>query len=324
MKICPISPEWIHNHLVEPYLQGVELVNQAWKGETRSLLPQPLSLAERVICWIQGTFLLLPFVNTIIWLAWQTFGTPEKLADPYYPEKEPAPALLFIPPAQQIVEPNERPQQIERLTYRQTIGDKAPFPIQWEIKHYPNTVLVEQNGPDFTTSSIYRPEDLSLRNYSYTMGAKQFHLQQGDADRHHVHVQANHEGAEPIQKTFELEEQIPLIQQRTLGFKHFILSEANELYFYAIVPEIPLINHIPLIPKPPFLMKCQATKTGLEDGLLKMEVTSTWRWPFSMFISEMWFDPATGLLQKSHDKGPGVRILGELVPNHPLPVQERL
>ena len=88
MQICPVSREWIHTHLVGPYLQGTELFNLAWKGETRSLAPKKLPLAKRIVCWIQGSCLMLPFVNIIIWLVWQTFGAPKKLFDPYCPEAD--------------------------------------------------------------------------------------------------------------------------------------------------------------------------------------------------------------------------------------------
>lgn len=90
MRICPITPEWAHMYILEPYLQGCELVNLAWQGvDFHSLTKAPLSLMERVICWLTGVALLIPFINHIIWIVWQTFGRPEKLFDPYCPEIDP-------------------------------------------------------------------------------------------------------------------------------------------------------------------------------------------------------------------------------------------
>src|SRR5438105_750383 len=87
MEICPVHERWIHVYVIEPYLKGCELINQAWMGHDRSLALNPLSLTDRVICWFCGMGLMItPLLNTIIWLAWQTFGNPEKLDDPFCPE----------------------------------------------------------------------------------------------------------------------------------------------------------------------------------------------------------------------------------------------
>lgn len=88
--ICPVNREWIHTYLLEPYLEGCERINRAWKGvDFHSVNLAPLSLKKRVVSFIIGICLLIPMVNLIIWIAWQTFGNPEKLSDPYSPEIEP-------------------------------------------------------------------------------------------------------------------------------------------------------------------------------------------------------------------------------------------
>lgn len=102
--ITPVNPEWIHEHLIQSPLEGAERINRAWQGiDTHSLNRTPLSIKERVISLIVGIALMLPFVNTIIWIAWQTFGKPERLSDPFSPEIEPTrpPPLLPLVPQPQ-------------------------------------------------------------------------------------------------------------------------------------------------------------------------------------------------------------------------------
>ena len=84
MHIYPVNREWVHTQLVTPCLQGAEMVNRAWQGVNFHSVDSPhLSVKERVIYWVIGTTLLTPFVGTFVWDAWQTFGRPERLADPY-------------------------------------------------------------------------------------------------------------------------------------------------------------------------------------------------------------------------------------------------
>lgn len=339
MKICPVSREWIHAHLLAPYLQGVELINLAWKGVDRSLAPNPLSLSERVICWLQGIALMLPLVNTIIWLAWQAFGEPEPLFDRFCPEIEPLPP----PPPQVIVHAGLQPaapvlpvavaadlvKPTELFGFTETT-DALVLQIQWKIEHFQDMIVAQQNCGRFSSTSLYRP-NLTLREYHYQTFAtdqrranKVDLLQRGD-ERSPLDLTITEEGSPPIQKTFELPENLPLIQQRTIGFRPFVQSNERVLDFYAVIPEIPILGYIPFIEKPPFLAKVRATKVGEEEvpghgRLLKIELVSTWRWPYNAVKSELYFD-ATGLLKKFVDSGAFIpRKVGEFVQNNPLPV----
>ena len=80
MQIYPVTRQYIHKYLAEPLLQGCELFNLAWEGKDRCLIPNNLSLKERLIYCLQGALLLLfPLINVIIWLVWKTFGNPKKI-----------------------------------------------------------------------------------------------------------------------------------------------------------------------------------------------------------------------------------------------------
>ncbi|PIS02669.1 MAG: hypothetical protein COT85_01165 [Chlamydiae bacterium CG10_big_fil_rev_8_21_14_0_10_42_34] len=87
MRICPIDRQWIHTFLLEPYLQGCEMVNRAWKGiDFHSLVQRPFSLKERIVFWFTGSALMIPLINSVIWISWQTLGAPEILFDPFCPD----------------------------------------------------------------------------------------------------------------------------------------------------------------------------------------------------------------------------------------------
>jgi hypothetical protein len=316
MQICPVNREWIHNYLLEPYLQGCELVNRAWIGVDRCLEPNHLSFKERIVCWLQGASLLIPFINTIIWLAWQAIGNPEKLFDPFCPEIDPPqqqiepfvngaqPPALIVPIATPVG--GDRVKPIELFGYTEKVGD-SEFETTWKIEHFQDVIVVQQDASIFSSTSLYRP-DQTLRQYSYVMGPKQCDIWQDDEDRKHVHLRFADQGIETIERTFEIPDNLPLIQQRAFGLRAFIQSSENDIYFYSLIPEIPITKYIPFLAKPPFLMKTHAKKIGEEEipdhgKLLKIEVMSAWGFPYNSVKSEMWFEVATGKLIKFLDTG---------------------
>ncbi len=330
MRITPVDREWIHTHVLEPYLQGCELMKMAWEGVDKSLKPNYLTLSKRAICWLQGASLMIPVVNTIIWLTWQALGPPEKLFDPFCPETTPPspskPQLKSqiiiheFPPSGGISKGLIKPQ--ESTVYVEKEGD-SEIQMNWKVEYFADKIVADQYCTTFWAHSTYRPNWI-LKEYSYRMGNKEFKMWQNQGDENHVYTHFIDEGLPLHQKTFKLDEPLPLIQHRAIGLRPFILSEQKNLFFYAIVPEVPIIDWIPGIEKPPFLMKAVAKKLGEEEvpgfpaKLVKVEVISTWKWPYNSIKSEMWFDPITGILKKFVDSGRFIdRKEGELVQSSP-------
>jgi hypothetical protein len=58
-------------------------MNLAWNGihPLRSIGGTPLSLKERTVECLTGLSLMIPLLNTLIWVFWDTFGSPDQLAD---------------------------------------------------------------------------------------------------------------------------------------------------------------------------------------------------------------------------------------------------
>lgn len=321
MEICPIDRLWIHTYLVEPYLKGCELMNQAWMGVDRSLIPNSLSLKERVICWLQGICLMLPFINTIIWLAWQAFGSPEKLDDPFCPEVDPPPSPRPVL-IHEVQPPAEGEAPTEQFVYVERVGD-SEYQTHCTVQQAADLNVVQQTSTLFSTTSLYRP-DFSLKELHYQFGSKQIDLRQNGENRTEVYVQISENEPISVEQRLELEP-IPWIQQR-IGFKPFVMSHEQELDFNAVVPEYPpLIRILPLLARPPFVMKMVARKIGQEEvpgfgTLLKIEIASKWRWPYNAIKSELWFDPTTGALKKFVDSGTFIsEKVGELVQSNRSP-----
>jgi len=83
-KVCPLlGPDSIYNYMVQPYIEGAERINRAFSGIDDTVFGMPsLSLKQRIFSLIQGLVLMIPLVNTIVWLAVQRFCTHDRLADP--------------------------------------------------------------------------------------------------------------------------------------------------------------------------------------------------------------------------------------------------
>ncbi|MBX7067560.1 MAG: hypothetical protein K1X28_10060 [Parachlamydiales bacterium] len=328
MQIFPVDRQWVYTYVLEPYAQGCEYLDLFWKGVDRSLEQNPLSLTERIVYLIEGTALMLPFVNSIIWIALQTFGSPQKLADPFCPEIDEIEEIL--PPPEIIVHrPDGRIPEgpVEHFGYIETINNN-PIRTAWTVETFPDVLVATQNALEFSTSSLYNP-NLSLRELHYQYGGKKVDLVRRNMDcAAQVEVSIAEGQNPPVRTYLDLpQDGRPWIQQRAIGFRPFILSNDQELEFYGVVPDYPpLIGWILRWLEPtPFVMKFKLTKLGLEDvdgmgRLLKAELTSMKGWPYNTAKSELWFDPATGHLRKFVDTGTFIPTkTGRIVQNNPLP-----
>src|SRR5690242_17277911 len=79
----PVATSWLPELVLRPNREAMERLNRAWEGvDYTSLIPAPLSLCKKITSLFIGALLALapPFVNTVIWVFWQTFGQPERLS----------------------------------------------------------------------------------------------------------------------------------------------------------------------------------------------------------------------------------------------------
>ncbi len=307
MQIYPVSRELLHSLVLEPFAEGCEFINLCWQGKGPPLEHKVLDWKERVIYLIQGILLLLPLINTIIWIAWKTFGDPPKLVDPYRPEAEALPITYPTPPSE--VTPD--------FEYEETAwGNK--YRTSWAIETYPHmTTAIQTNLNTGAKASSRYHSDGSLQEFHYQLGPKKIDLTRIGTERR-VRVQIADTG---LDRTIELPENHHWMMQAELGLKSFVLSNETTLLGCVVVPEYPprVTNLIPesllnsLVGKPPLVATGRAMKKGLEEvlefpgkSLQKVEIRSTHERLASLGKGEFWFDPTTGDLKKWIASGEGV------------------
>lgn len=306
MEIYPVDKLWLHTYVLEPYLQGCSRVMLAWSPESCILGKGPSNLTDRVICWLQGTLLMIPLINTIVWLFWKAFGSPEDLADPFCPELD-----TTLPPVQGPVVRTHVPSPAEGTTesfnYMETINGERSFSV-WKIQKSPTLTVVTQTAANLSSSSTYSANG-ELRELNYQSGSQKINFCKTSENQ--ILVEMLNETQKMSEKILTLAEPLPWIQQNMIGLKPFVLSVENELMFYLVIPAHSTIlpKYFPfLVKSPPYLMKIRAIKTGNEQvspfgELLKVKLSSTEGFPYNRWHSELWFDPTTGALKKFVEQG---------------------
>ncbi|MDE3046467.1 MAG: hypothetical protein KGJ02_07475 [Verrucomicrobiota bacterium] len=82
-SICYSVNVWFHAMILHPYQEGSRRIRRACsKKDPYRFDHPPLMLKDRVISLVAGLLLLLPFINTIIWVWMRTVGQPDVLSDP--------------------------------------------------------------------------------------------------------------------------------------------------------------------------------------------------------------------------------------------------
>jgi hypothetical protein len=311
--ICPVNAPWVHKHIVEPIEEGIrrlDLVSAPYN--TYSLNRTPLTLKDRAVFLITGIALVFFPINAIVWIAMQTFGHTKRLSDPFNPETShpavpPLPAISPAPAASIPETPRTQARPGEIFTFRETKGQTV-VAKQWTVRPSPELIQATQEGGEQFTSSFYNP-DWTLKEFHHQTadGAKQCDFWVRGPRVVEVRLVVN---GEETQKTLHLEEERPIIQQPTLGFKRFVTGPLTEERFYGIAFENKVRMWNPFATRPPFAIPMVARKKGTEtvEGLgplQKVGVASEWGWPYSLAKGDLWFD-GEGNLRKFHDQLEGV------------------
>ena len=85
VSLSPLNREWFYALIIQPYKEGVERINLFFSGVNPLTFElHKLTLKERVISLISGILLMVPLINTIVWITMQTFGHPQFLSDPFH------------------------------------------------------------------------------------------------------------------------------------------------------------------------------------------------------------------------------------------------
>ncbi|HSX11840.1 MAG TPA: hypothetical protein VLF94_09010 [Chlamydiales bacterium] len=307
----PVNGEWIHEFIVQPLDEGAARYNRGVLGfTTHSLHRTTLDLKERTISIITGLALMLFPFNIIIWIAWQTFGNPERLSTPYCPEVEAPPSPPPAPPIAAVVPPPPAPAPVappappaaapavapQLFAFNET-SNRTVIKVNWRIEFFPDVVIATQSGKEYSSTSLYNPDWTTKEFHQETTNRrKQFDVWFRGPQSFEARLVEN--GVE-AKKEIKVEKALPLIQQMTFVLKH--LSNQPEFPFYTVFSTNKFRPWWKLWTEtPPFAMHMIAKKVG-EDVLpgfgrqIKVEVTCANE---DNGKAELWFDPETGALRK--------------------------
>jgi hypothetical protein len=273
-SIFPASPEWVYTYIVQPAVEGAERLNRFWSGiNSHSLDRTPLTLKNRIISLLTGFALMFfPMANSIMWIAWQTFGSPEDLSDPFVFDEDrfvvvAKEQMIKTPP--KLVEEEEKKEEFYCTKFEYTDG-------RWTVESRPSEVFVKKENENSTHTARYIDEELHEYTY-HNLDEESVFTVKRDDDRLHVELA---KGKKKITKKHDLEG--PWIQQLTIGLKQFVLSDDLELLFYMVRPDTCEIT------------KVKAEKKGFDDGYLKVHIAPNSLFASALMSGDAYFEPNSG------------------------------
>ncbi len=341
--ISPMSSKELYTFVVQPYLEGSERLNRAWQGiDFHSLTHAKFSLKERAVFLLTGIVLVFfPLINSVIWLAWKTFGNPEILSDPYIsavvPQPEEAPTgvkeIPLVKCCSKAEEKGESPAMSKELSAPLLADAVRVRPIEdasdaskveffsfaeksksfcgktdWRIERLPG-----ESG-EFH-AAIESPREKTWSRYNKKGEIQEYYFKEESGELHaslsadrRLKVRA-HRGNRIGERDYKLEKNYVWLQQATLGLKSFILDpNQKEVHFYSIRPDnIDLVEVV-------VRKKGEENLPGFGKAIraeLKMD-----HYFYRFFREgELWFDPETGKMLKLVDSGRFMETLtSELIP----------
>lgn len=323
-SLTPFKPEWFHAFMIHPFSEGTARINRAFNGvDFLTLIPRSLSLKERAVDLITGVLLLLPLVNTVLWIAMQTWGHPDYLADPYIESEQepaipppPAPIAIRIEPNIPIVQAIAPRLEVQPPPIEQPIAEVlqpvAPVTNQAQPLHTVEHTYEDRKGtsvehsqwkieefPDLTIATKQSSTEVAIARYNQNGEIQEYHFNYKDPNRgelhikmedRHLHIKGRGQDGWR-EKSIRMAQNYPWIQQMTLGIKNFVLANQNKLDFYILNPKELDLSHgvlekkgLETVPGLGQLMKIEARPGGFLLGFRK--------------VATIWADPQSGLLKK--------------------------
>ncbi len=332
--IAPMSSKELYTYVVQPFLEGAERLNRAWQGvDFHSLSHATFSLKERIVFLLTGICLVFfPLINSVVWLAWRTFGNPEILSDPFIPaspspvplpaveqprvsadssvvspvdlcivqkedEKCDSPSLKAIE-----IQPACSPLCVEAIVENRPSVETFAFfetskgyqgKADWKIEFFPNEIRVHIHSPQENTFSRYN-KDWQIQEYDCKEKDSELHIVLTEDRRLKINA---YRGKRIEEREYKLERNLLWLQQATLGLKTFILADdQKESRYYSIRPDN--LDLVEVIAR----KKGEENLPGYGNSIradLKMDHC------FYRYLreGELWFDPKTGMLRKLIDSG---------------------
>lgn len=141
-SITPENSIWLQTHILEPYMEGSERIERAWEGkEIPSFIDHSFSFKERIVLLVKGSLLMIPLINTIVWIVMQVLGE-KRLSDGccLSSNSSTTPSLSESPPSSPTV-------SVESMTENET-PLQPPASVAATIDTIPHTTSVASDNPE--------------------------------------------------------------------------------------------------------------------------------------------------------------------------------
>jgi hypothetical protein len=219
-------------------MEGAERINRFFQGvDLHHIERKNLNWEERIISLITGLCLMIPMINSIIWLAMCIFGTPERLSNPYVREEDGDDLELELPPPPVPQLPaNAQPLKTEHMEYidNEHEGEKKST---WQFDYFPDRTVIKKEMPGIDKSiAIYAKNGrLTFYQHEEYNPLKKLECQLVGP---HLYVKGTKNGATK-QVVHELKEDLPWIQQSTTGYRDFALhsKKGDTMPYYFFGPK---------------------------------------------------------------------------------------
>jgi hypothetical protein len=277
----------------KPFAEGAERVNRAIEGvNLHHILHSKMSLLERSWSLLVGLCLMIPLINSILWICMKTFGNPEALTEPFTPESPiipvwDPPLLVENPPvipAQDIFK--DRPNEVRKIIYQGTAND-AVFENSYRFETYDDRYqVISHDGPIRSETTF----DLNWNQQTHhiRMGETTDVLVKKEFDS--LCITGTHEGNQ-VDKEFKLPNpSYPWIQQPSTGFRPFVLSKDHTLHFYGIHPQTHELHEC--------IAKKETVQLDPYGEVVQVSFNLNGFLTKWFTLGHGWFDPETGDLLK--------------------------
>ncbi len=209
-------------------------------------------LGDRVVDALVALALIIPLINTIIWLAMSHLGVETLTKTPTAPEFTPWPEAIAAGEKapvviRQIIAPTAGtvPSKVEEYTTEDKESGKAAYRVSTRIEYYKDSIVVLSTSPSTdpsdTTPNIYSKSvydnEWALQSMDYKDKLKKIDAQftrEGDT----VKLEGIGEGKQlPVTYIKLPKATTPWIQQYSQGMRPFIASTQQSTYCCSIDPK---------------------------------------------------------------------------------------
>jgi len=235
---------WSQAYILEPMNEGTARINRCFRGVNLHHIDHPkLDWSKRIIDLITGSLLMIPLINTVIWIFIRTFGNAEFMAQPMAPipfkpwNEAIAASETAVVAHAELISPTteEKPLKLRKFQMNEQLKNNPEYVVEGEVKSYRDLHVVTRNCEHYTSEAIYNI-DWALQSLKYKCDTEVMKVDVVlEKFNNVISITGIKDGKTVNVKHILKDTNMPWIQQSN-GYRPFILSKNNKLSFYGIDP----------------------------------------------------------------------------------------